>query len=45
MFTAPLGNPAGEAYGPVIPGPESKKAKMSLKEELTQVKYSSLPKI
>ena len=30
ILTAPPGNPAGDAYGPVIPGPESKKAKISL---------------
>ena len=30
MLIAPPGKAGGEAYGPVIPGPEIKKAKTSL---------------
>ena len=36
-----MGKPAGDAYGPVIPGPETKNPKTSLNTVLTYVKYSS----
>ena len=40
-FCAPPGKPAGEAKGPVIPGPLTKKANTSLNTELMYVRYSS----